>query len=147
MPGVERNTVIRGIEPKKLYDVVIDYEKYPGYFTDFTKVRILSKDGDTWDVEFSAKVVKEISYVLRIVHDHEAFKTRWTFVRGQMVTDSRGGWTFTASEGGARIDYDAAIEVNAPLPGFIKRRIQDAILNRSIATLFDQLEKEARRRG
>jgi len=83
---------------------------------------------------------------MKIVHDPEQLKTRWTFIRGTIVSQSIGSWDFNEVEGGARIDYEAEIEVNAPIPGFIKRRIQDAILNKSIATMFDQLEQEARRR-
>lgn len=147
MPGVTRQTDIRGLTPKQLYDVVTDYEAYPRYFTDFTRVVIHRKDGDAWDVEFVAKVVKEVSYTLNIVHDPDALTTRWTFIRGTLVTESKGGWTFIETPTGAHIDYEAEIEVNAPLPGFIKKKIQDAILNRSIASMFTQLEREARRRG
>jgi len=147
MPGVTKNTVIRGRTPRELYDVVTDYEAYPRFFKDFTRVTVLKRDGGTWDVEFRAKVVKEVRYTLRIVHDEEKLTTRWTFVEGQLVTESKGGWTFTETTGGARIDYDAEIEVNVPLPGFIKRRIQDAILHKSIGTMFEQLEREARARA
>lgn len=147
MPGITRDAIIRGLTPKALYDVVTDYEAYPRFFTDFTQVRVLERQGDVWQVEFKAKMVKEISYVLEIRHDPAALTTRWTFVRGVLVSDSRGGWSFTAAPEGTRIDYEAAIEVNAPLPGFVKNKIQDMVLNRSIATMFDQLEREARRRG
>ena len=146
MPGVTRNTTVPGVTPRELYDVVTDYPSYPRFFTDFTQVIVHAKEGETLTVEFKAKVVLEISYTLKIVHDPQQLTTRWSFIRGTMVTDSRGGWSFSETPGGARIDYEASIEVNAPLPGFMKNKIQDAILNRSIATMFDQLAKEARRR-
>jgi ribosome-associated toxin RatA of RatAB toxin-antitoxin module len=146
MPGVTKNTIIRGASPKELYDVVTDYEAYPRFFKDFTRCVVHEKDGDTWTVEFFVKVIKEVTYTLKIVHEPEQLKTRWSFIRGSLVSQSIGAWTFTETDGGAKIDYEAEIEVNAPIPGFIKRRIQDAILNKSIATMFDQLEKEARRR-
>ncbi|MCA8923417.1 MAG: SRPBCC family protein [Planctomycetes bacterium] len=146
MPGVTRETVVPGVTPQELFDVVTDYPSYPRFFKDFTRVRVLSTEGDVQTVEFTAKVVKEVSYTLRIAHDAEALKTRWTFVRGTLITESKGGWSFSEAPGGAKIDYDAEIEVNAPLPGFIKKKIQDAILNRSIATMFDQLAAEVKRR-
>ena len=146
MPGVSKNAVIRGVAPQELYDVVTDYESYPRYFTDFTRCVVHTKDGNTWTVEFHVKVIKEVSYTLRIVHDPEALTTAWTFVRGTLVSESVGGWKFSESPDGAKIDYEAEIEVNAPLPGFIKRRIQDAVLNKSIVTMFGQLEAEVRRR-
>ena len=146
MPGVTRNTVVQGTTPQELYAVVTDYESYPRFFTDFTAVKVLEKKDNAWTVEFKAKAVLEVSYTLKIDHDPAALKTRWTFIRGSMVSDSKGGWSFSEAPGGARVDYDAMIEVNAPLPGFMKNRIQDAILNRSIGSMFEQLEKEARRR-
>jgi ribosome-associated toxin RatA of RatAB toxin-antitoxin module len=146
MPGVTRNAQLSGVTPKELYDVVTDYASYPRFFTDFTRCTVLSQEGNTQTVEFTAKVVKEVSYTLKIVHDPEKLTTEWTFVRGTLVTESKGGWAFTEVDGGAKIDYHAEIEVNAPLPGFIKKKIQDAILNKSIGTMFTQLEKEARAR-
>jgi len=148
MPKVERQTTIQGVEARELYDVVTDYEAYPNYFKDFTRCKIHQKDGDVWTVEFFAKVIKEVSYTLRIEHDPEALETRWTFVRGKLVSDSKGGWSFTDLEGGgARIDYDAEIEVKAPLiPRRIKDKIQDMILNKSIGSMFTQLEAETKRR-
>lgn len=148
MPGVTRTATISGATPQELYDVVTDYPSYPRFFTDFVRCTVLAEEGTTQTVEFTAKVVKEVSYTLKITHDPQALTTRWTFVRGTLVSESKGGWTFSEAPGGARIDYEAEIEVNAPLPGFVKKKIQDAILNKSIGTMFTQLEKEARaRRG
>lgn len=146
MAGVTKNTHIRGVTPKELYDVVVDYESYPRYFKDFTRCIVHAKDGDTWTVEFRAKVIKEVAYTLKIVHDPEKLTTSWTFVSGQLVSQSIGGWKFHEVPDGTKIDYEAEIEINAPLPGFIKKKIQNAILNTSIATMFVQLESEARRR-
>ena len=148
MPGVTRQATIHGLSAQQLYDVVTDYERYPGFFTDFTRVVIQNKAENVWTVEFVAKVVKEVSYTLRIEHDPEALKTKWSFIRGKLISDSTGGWTFTDVNDGkdARIDYEAAIEVNAPLPKFVKNKIQDAVLNRSIGSMFTQLEREARKR-
>ncbi|MGE0712725.1 MAG: type II toxin-antitoxin system RatA family toxin [Planctomycetota bacterium] len=147
MPKVSRETVIQGATPRELYDVVTDYESYPRFFSDFTRCQVHRKDGPVWSVEFFAKVIKEVSYTLEITHDEQALTTRWTFVRGKLVSDSKGGWRFSEAPGGARVDYEAEIEVNAPLlPRMIKDKIQDAILNKSIASMFTQLEAEARRR-
>jgi ribosome-associated toxin RatA of RatAB toxin-antitoxin module len=147
MPKVTRETVIAGATPRELYDVVVDYESYPRFFKDFTRCVIRERNGSTWTVEFFARVVKEVSYTLKIEHDEEALTTRWTFIRGKLVSDSKGGWKFSEVPTGARIDYEAEIEVKAPLlPRMIKNKIQDMILNKSIATMFTQLEAEAKRR-
>ncbi len=147
MPKVNRETVIAGATPRELYDVVVDYESYPRFFKDFTRCVVRGRKGAVWTVGFFARVVKGVSYTLAIEHDEEALTTRWTFVKGKLVSDSKGGWRFSEAPGGARIDYEAEIEVKAPLlPRMIKNKIQDMILNKSIATMFTQLEAEAKRR-
>src|SRR5262249_28079722 len=120
-------------------------EHYPRFFPEFTGARVLLRDGDKARVEFRAKMVKEVRYTLDLVHCSEGpeLGTSWTFVEGQIVSDSRGSWKFRQEGDGTRIDYRAGIEVRAPLPGFIINKISEAILNSSIPNMFRALEKEA----
>ena len=145
MREVERTHFVAGAKPRELFDIVTDYEHYPRFFPEFTGTRVISRDGDRVRVEFRAKMVKEVRYTLDIKHQSEGpeLSTSWTFVEGQIVSDSRGGWKFRDENGGTRIDYRAGIDVKAPLPGFIINKISEAILGSSIPNMFKALEKEA----
>jgi ribosome-associated toxin RatA of RatAB toxin-antitoxin module len=145
MREVERTHFVAGATPRELYDIVTDFEQYPRFFPDFTGTRVLSRNGDKAHVEFRAKMVKEVRYTLEITHRSEGpeIGISWTFVEGQIVSDSRGGWKFRDENGGTRIDYRAGIDVKAPLPGFIINKIAEAILGSSIPNMFKALEKEA----
>src|SRR5438105_2049849 len=120
MREVERSHFVAGAKPRELYDIVTDYDHYPRFFPDFTAARVIARDGDHVRVEFRAKMVKEVRYTLDITHtpEGEQIGTRWTFVEGQIVSDSRGSWKFREENSGTRIDYKAGIDVRAPLPGF-----------------------------
>jgi ribosome-associated toxin RatA of RatAB toxin-antitoxin module len=145
MREVERTHFVAGTTPRELFDIVTDYEQYPRFFPDFTGARVVSRQGDKVRVEFRAKMVKEVRYTLDITHKSEGpeLGTSWTFVEGQIVSDSRGAWNFREENGGTRIDYRAGIDVKAPLPGFIINKISGAILGSSIPNMFKALEKEA----
>ena len=51
-------------------------------------------------MEFKLEMVIAIRYVLDLVCDAAAGTVDWTYVEGEIVTDSRGGWRFTAEGDG-----------------------------------------------
>lgn len=144
---IERETVLRGVPPALAYAIVTDYACYPRIFPEFTGCRVSKDDGLTKRVEFRARVVIEVRYVLDIVHDPAQLTTRWTFVEGEVVSDSLGGWRFLA-EGAhdTRIKYRAGMAVKAPLPKFVINKVSNALMGTSIPNMFRALEREAQAR-
>lgn len=139
---ITREHVIRGVAPRAVYDIVTDYACYPRIFPEFTGCRVISETGDTKRVEFRARVVVEVRYVLDIVHDVEKTTTRWTFVEGEVVSDSVGGWQLSG-EGDTFIKYHAGMAIRAPLPKFVINKVSNALMGSSIPNMFRALEREA----
>jgi hypothetical protein len=106
----------------------------------------VSTTGNVMRVEFRAEVVIAVRYVLDLACDAAALTVDWTFVEGEIVTGSTGGWRFTASGDGTTIDYRAALDVKAPLPGFILRRVTDGLVAASLPNMFASIEREVRAR-
>ena len=52
------------------------------------------------------------------------------------MTNSTGGWRFAAEGDGTHVDYRAAIDVKAPLPGFVLRKMTDGLVAASIPNMF-----------
>jgi ribosome-associated toxin RatA of RatAB toxin-antitoxin module len=145
---IEREQLVHGLSPKQLYDVVTDYPCYPRIFPEFTGCRVVSEDGAKKRVEFRARVaVVEVRYVLDIEHDTDKLKTEWTFVEGEVVSDSVGGWEFTPEADGTRIHYHAGMAVRAPLPKFVINKVSNALMGTSIPNMFRSLEREAQARA
>ena len=146
---VERSTVVRGASPREVYDVVVDFEAYPRLFPEIKGVRVVERQANRVRVEFRAEVVLAVRYVLALMCDPEALTVDWTFVEGQVVTDSVGGWRFTPAapgSGDTRVDYRVAMTISAPLPAFLVRRATDALVSASIPSMFAALDREVRRR-
>jgi ribosome-associated toxin RatA of RatAB toxin-antitoxin module len=145
---IEREQLVRGLSPKQLYDVVTDYPCYPRIFPEFTGCRVISESGNTKRVEFRARVAMvEVRYTLDIVHEPESFKTEWTFVEGEVVSDSKGGWLFVPEGADTRIKYHAGMAVRAPLPKFVINKVSNALMGTSIPNMFRALEREAQARA
>jgi len=144
-PPVERTYVVRGVPPRRVYDLVTNFEIYPRLFPELKAARILESRPPVVRVEFRAEVVLSVRYVLDLTCDPEALKIDWTFVEGEIVTDSVGGWRFTAVPEGTRIEYRAGMTIKAPLPSFIVRRATDALVAASIPGMFAAIDREVRR--
>ncbi|HEY4186353.1 MAG TPA: SRPBCC family protein [Polyangia bacterium] len=142
---VERNYLVRGIAPRAVYDVVTSFEAYPRLFPELKTVRVVERQGNRVRVEFRAEVVLTVRYVLDLVCDPGALTVDWTFVEGEIVTDSVGGWRFLADPAGTRVEYRVAMTIKAPLPGFIVRRATDALVSASIPGMFAAIDREVRR--
>jgi ribosome-associated toxin RatA of RatAB toxin-antitoxin module len=139
---VRRDHFVPGASPDEVYAVVVDFPAYPRLFPEFQSTRVLATEEKRVRVEFNVKVMLAVRYVLDLVCDAGAHSVDWTFVEGEVVTDSQGSWRFTAEGGGTRVDYTAALEVRAPLPGFMLRKITETVLSASIPKMFSAITSE-----
>lgn len=119
-----------------------DFLAYPKLSPEFTGVKIIETDGKRMRVEFRAQVVIPARYVLDMVCDPDNHTVDWTYVEGEVVTDSRGGWRFSPQGEGTRIDYQATLDVRAPVPGFILRKITDAVVSAALPSMFASITRE-----
>ena len=118
---VHRTHVVPRATPAEVYAVVTDFAVYPRLFPEIKQARVVSTTGNVVRVDFRAEVVIAVRYVLDLTCDAGALTVDWSFVEGEIVTGSAGGWRFTAAGDATTVDYRAALDVKAPLPGFILR--------------------------
>jgi len=142
---VERTHLVRGVAPRQVYDLITNFEAYPRLFPELKAARIIDRRPPVVRVEFRAEVVLAVRYVLDLVCDPDALIIDWTFVEGEIVTDSVGGWRFTAVPEGTKVDYRAGMTIKAPLPAFIVRRATDALVAASIPGMFAAIDRELKR--
>jgi coenzyme Q-binding protein COQ10 len=146
---VRRTHQVRGAQPRELYDIVTDFEAYPRMFREMKSVRLLASEGNRRRVEFRLEMVVAVRYTLDLLCNPEALTVDWTYVEGEVVTGSEGSWRFIPEGDGTRIEYQAALTINAPLPGFVVRRVTQALVSASLPSMFAAIESElaSRRRG
>lgn len=141
---VRRSQHVRGAQPADLYAIVTDFDSYPRLFKELKSTRVLERDGQRVRVEFRLEKVIPIRYVLDLVCDPAACAVDWGYVEGEVVTGSSGSWRFVAEGDGTRMDYQASLQVKAPLPGFVVRKVTDALVTASLPAMFSAIEQEAR---
>ncbi|SRR5579884_1846807 len=148
---VEKRHLIARATPAEVYAVVTDFGAYPRLFPEMKSVRVLSGDqapaaGGTARVEFRLQIVLPVRYVLDMVCDPAGHGLDWTFVEGEIVTDSVGGWRLAADGDGTAVTYRVALDIKAPVPGFVLRKVTDGLVSASIPAMFASIEREVRAR-
>jgi ribosome-associated toxin RatA of RatAB toxin-antitoxin module len=137
---------MRGVAPKSVYAVVVDFPAYPRLFPEIKAARVLSSDGNHVRAEFRGNIVLPFRYVLDLDCDPAALTVDWRYVEGEVVKSSEGGWRFAAQGDGTHVEYRVAMEIAAPVPGFLLRKITDGLVALSLPAMFASIEREAKAR-
>ena len=144
---VTKVAVLQEIAPAAVHAVVVDFAAYPRLFPEIKVARVLSTEGKCVRAEFRGNIVLPFRYVLDLDCDPEALTVDWRYVEGEVVKNSEGGWRFSAEGDGTRVEYRVAMEISAPVPGFLLRKITDGLVALSLPSMFASVEREAKNRS
>ena len=110
-----------------------DFESYPEWARDLKEAIVRDRDeqGRPTEVEFRASALgRSTHYTLAYDYSEAPEKLSWSMVKGDIMRAIDGAYFFRpAPSGGTDVQYDLAIELVVPLPGFVKRRAEVRILN------------------
>jgi ribosome-associated toxin RatA of RatAB toxin-antitoxin module len=143
---VRHSAFMAGASPAEVFAVVVDFPAYPRLFPEIKQARVLQTEAGKVRAEFSGNLLLPYRYVLDLDCDAQAGTVKWTYVEGELVKDSTGGWRFAAEAGGTRVDYQATLRIEAPVPGFLLRKITDILVTLSLPAMFASIEREVGRR-
>ena len=129
MAQASRSIVI-DVTPDQLFDVIVDFEKYPEFLPEVKKAKIDAGQGAiqevTYNVDIKAKVIK---YTLRHTSDRPN-KLSWTMIRGEMMKGNDGSWTLKPGPrpGTTEATYTIDLKLSSLVPGFIERALAEQSL-------------------
>jgi ribosome-associated toxin RatA of RatAB toxin-antitoxin module len=138
--------VLQGVAPAAVYAAVVDFAAYPRLFPEIKAAQVLSSEGKRVRAEFRGNIVLPFRYVLDLDCDPAALTVDWHYVEGEVVKHSEGGWRFSPEGDGTRVEYRVTMEISAPLPGFLLRKITDGLVALSLPAMFASVEREAKNR-
>ena len=119
--------------PERVWAIVTAFEQYPEWAKDVKDVVVRSRDdqGRPTEVEFRASALgRSTHYTLGYDYTEAPAVLSWRMLRGDIMRTIDGAYHFAAaSDAGTDVQYDLAIELVVPLPGFVKRRAEVRILN------------------
>ena len=143
---VRHSAFMAGASPAEVFAVVVDFPAYPRLFPEIKQARVLGGEAGRVRAEFRGNLVLPFRYVLDLDCDAQAGTVKWTYVEGEVVKNSTGGWRISAEAGGTRVEYEVVLRIEAPVPGFLLRRITDGLVTLSLPAMFASIEREIGRR-
>jgi uncharacterized protein YndB with AHSA1/START domain len=118
---------------EQVWAIATDLERYPQWTHDVKDVVITSRDEDgrPSHVEFRTSALgRSTHYTLAYDYSAAPNVLAWTMIKGDIQRSIDGAFSFEpTADGGTHVQYDLAIELVVPLPGFVKRRAERRILN------------------
>ena len=133
MAETASDTITIEASPDAVWAIATDLERYPEWAHDVKDVVITARDDDgrPSQVEFRTSALgRSTHYTLKYDYSDAPAVLAWTMVKGDIQRSIEGAYRFEATnDGGTLVQYDLAIELVVPLPGFVKRRAERRILN------------------
>ena len=133
MAETASETIRIAAPPGRVWEIAADVERYPDWVRDVKDVVVRSRDEQQRpsEVEFRASALgRSTHYTLAYDYTNAPEVLAWKMVKGDIQRSIEGAYHLTPTDdGGTEVRYDLAIELAAPLPGFVKRRAEVRILN------------------
>jgi Polyketide cyclase / dehydrase and lipid transport len=132
--------------PSHLWEVLVDFERYPMWARDLKEARVVATDdrGRPTQVAFRAAAMgRSTSYTLGYDHTGAPNRLEWRLVEGDIMRRLDGSYSLTAVEGDSErtdVVYRLTVELIVPLPGFVKRRAESRIVHTALRELRDHIE-------
>ncbi len=138
--GVKATGIIRST-PEAVWRTLTDYPAFPEYMPNVLESKVQREEGNTsWvAIKFSA-TVKNLNYVLKIVHEHNVrpWKITWTLVEGDLKSID-GHYVLYEIPEGTRLEYVEMVDPGPFVPGFI----QETLTRHSIPNLYRAVAERA----
>ncbi|MGH9040890.1 MAG: SRPBCC family protein [Acidimicrobiia bacterium] len=133
--------------PERCFEVAVDFENYPRWATDVKEVEILDRDADGRGakVRYGVSAMgQNIGYVLDYDYAGAPTEFSWSLAESKVLTALDGTYRFdpdpAAGEAGTALTYRLAVDLNLPLPGFMKRQAAQMVISNALKSFKRYVE-------
>lgn len=111
MPGAQKSIDINA-PIDTVFDVIVDYEKYPQFLDDVSGVRVISRGEGTTTMEQTLSLIKEVTMRLKLTEKRPTSVSWVTESGSRFLKKNDGRWTLEDLGGGrTRATYGLDVEV------------------------------------
>jgi uncharacterized membrane protein len=130
--------------PQACFEVLVDYESFPRWQNAVESIDVLDRhaDGRGRDVQVAVDAkFRKVTYTLRYSYEHPG-RIAWDYVEGD-VAHVEGEYLLEPIDGGerTRATYRLGIDPGVPVPSLVIRRLNGAVMKRSVEDLRDEVKR------
>ena len=135
-------TEIVDVDINKLYDVIVDYAKYPEFVDGVSSTKVLSQDEKSAKVEYSVNMIKSFKYTLATKQSRPTHVS-WTLDSGDLFKKNEGEWKLK-DLGNGKTEVTYTLEVDFKM--FAPNSILTALTSKNLPLMMESFFKRAKSR-
>jgi uncharacterized membrane protein len=119
-----------------VWEVITDLETYPDWADGILEAGVESTTDEGYPDRARFRVdarIAEVRYVLQYRYDD--YDISWELVEGETISQLDGSYELREVDGGTHVLYRLEVDVDMPVPGFLKKRAARQILEQGLRGL------------
>lgn len=139
MASASRTEVV-DVDINKLYDVLVDYEKYPEFVDGVSAIKVLAKDDKTAKVEYNLNMIKSFKYIINLKQERPN-RLSWTLDSGDLFKKNDGEWKLKdLGNGKTEVTYTLDLDFKM----FAPSSILSALTEKNLPVMMGSFFKRAK---
>lgn len=140
MASASRTEVV-DVDINKLYDVLIDYAKYPEFVDGVSEIKVLSKSDTAAKVEYGINMIKSFKYIINIKQERPT-RISWTLDSGDLFKKNDGEWKLKdLGNGKTEVTYSLDLDFKM----FAPSSILSALTSKNLPVMMESFFKRAKK--
>lgn len=130
---------------KKLYQAILDFEKYPRFASGVKQAQVLEKTTASTVVQMQVEMMKKIDYSISVKSEYsdEKAKVWWNLKEGDFFQKNDGLWELSSlGPEKTQVTYKLDLEFSVSVPSFILK----GLIKTSLPKAVEEFTAEAKRR-
>lgn len=141
MASASRTEVV-DVAINKLYDVLVDYAKYPDFVEGVNEIRVISQSDTAAKVEYSINMIKNFKYIINIKQEKPT-RLSWTLDSGDLFKKNDGEWKLK-DMGNGKTEVTYSLDLDFKM--FAPSSILGALTSKNLPVMMDSFFKRAKSR-
>lgn len=130
--------------PQEILEAIADFGSYPDWVDGIRSAEVRSRDGQGRGTEVAyefAAMGFTASYTLAYEYAEDGTGLTWTTTEAAgAVKDVAGEYVLERRDGDTEVTYRLAVQLNVPVPGFLKRRADRTAIRTALGGLKKRVE-------
>ncbi|MFA6239169.1 MAG: SRPBCC family protein [Bacteriovorax sp.] len=139
MASASRTEVV-DVDINKLYDVLIDYKKYPEFVDGVNEIKVLSQNDTSAKVEYGINMIKSFKYIINIKQERPT-RLSWTLDSGDLFKKNDGEWKLK-DLGNGKVEVTYSLDLDFKM--FAPSSILSALTSKNLPVMMESFFKRAK---
>jgi ribosome-associated toxin RatA of RatAB toxin-antitoxin module len=139
MANATRTEVVE-VDINKLYEVIVDYAKYPEFVDGVSGIKVLAQNDTSAKVEYSLNIIKSFKYIINTKMEKPT-SVKWSLDSGDLFKKNDGEWKLK-DLGNGKTEVTYSLDIDFKL--FAPSSVLSALTEKNLPVMMQSFFKRAK---